>query len=173
MRRGLDGIYLPFWPACSFQASPGLRSRRFSVVIARGKHLFPFRTEPLSPSAPMVLGGQPPGRVGRRRFFITKAAHWAAFAFWGTFAPRSDASAARKSCLRRVALERGAEVRTRGPRAREAPLAVVARCRRPGRGLARCPTGAAGGPRRRLPSGPAIGSGMPVGPLASGPLRAG
>src|SRR5919108_3176356 len=39
--------------------------------------------------------------------------------------------------------------------------------------VARCPTGAAGGPRRRLPSGPAIGSGMPVGPSASGSLRAG
>src|SRR5215211_9353944 len=37
--------------------------------------------------------------------------------------------------------------------------------------VGRCPTGAAGGPRRRLPSGPAIGSGTPVGPLASGPLR--
>src|ERR1700761_6717652 len=36
--------------------------------MARGKHLFPFRTEPLSPSAPMVLGPQGPGRVGRRRF---------------------------------------------------------------------------------------------------------
>jgi hypothetical protein len=38
--------------------------------MARGKHLFPFRTEPLSPSAPMVLGPQGPGRVGRRRFFF-------------------------------------------------------------------------------------------------------
>src|SRR4051812_33089858 len=36
--------------------------------MARGKHLFPFRTEQLSPSAPMVLGPQGPGRVGRRRF---------------------------------------------------------------------------------------------------------
>src|SRR2546426_12067457 len=39
-----------------------------SVALARGKHLFPFRTEQLSPSAPMVLGSQGPGRVGRRRF---------------------------------------------------------------------------------------------------------
>src|SRR5438045_2746862 len=39
--------------------------------MARGKHLFPFRTEPLSPSAPMVLGSQGPGRVGRRRFLLT------------------------------------------------------------------------------------------------------
>src|SRR5205823_2522139 len=39
--------------------------------MARGKHLFPFRTEPLSPSAPMVLGPQGPGRVGRLRFSST------------------------------------------------------------------------------------------------------
>jgi hypothetical protein len=40
--------------------------------MARGKHLFPFRTEQLSPSAPMVLGPQGPGRVGRRRFLLQK-----------------------------------------------------------------------------------------------------
>src|SRR3954447_3187839 len=38
------------------------------AVIATGKHLFPFRTEKLSPLAPMVLGEQSPGRVGRRPF---------------------------------------------------------------------------------------------------------
>ena len=38
-----------------------------SAVIPAGKHLFPFRTEKLSLPGPMVLGGQPPGRVGRRR----------------------------------------------------------------------------------------------------------
>src|SRR3954451_22135295 len=38
------------------------------AVIAAGKHLFPFRTEKLSPLAPMVLGKQSPGRVGRRPF---------------------------------------------------------------------------------------------------------
>ena len=37
------------------------------VVIALGFHLFPFRTEKLSPSAPMVLHTR--GRVGRRRLF--------------------------------------------------------------------------------------------------------
>ena len=36
---------------------------RFLVAIARGPHLFPFRTEPLSPAAPMVLPLG--GRVGR------------------------------------------------------------------------------------------------------------
>src|SRR5205814_8525021 len=38
-----------------------------SAVIPAGGHLFPFRTEKLSLPGPMVLGGQPPGRVGRRR----------------------------------------------------------------------------------------------------------
>lgn len=58
---------LRFWRRAS--ANPrGLA--KFPVVIARGKHLFPFRTEPLSLSAPMVLGPQGPGRVGRRRFFL-------------------------------------------------------------------------------------------------------
>src|SRR5436190_22546241 len=41
-----------------------------SAAIAAGVHLFPFRTEKLSPPAPMVLGGQPPGRVGRRRLLL-------------------------------------------------------------------------------------------------------
>ena len=45
-------------------------SHHFPVATARGKHLFPFRTEQLSPSAPMVLGSQGPGRVGRRRFLL-------------------------------------------------------------------------------------------------------
>ena len=35
--------------------------------MAAGSHPFPFRTRKLSPPAPMVLGGRPPGRVGRRR----------------------------------------------------------------------------------------------------------
>ena len=38
------------------------------VVIALGFHLFPFRTEKLSPSAPMVLHTR--GRVGRRRLYL-------------------------------------------------------------------------------------------------------
>ena len=37
------------------------------VVIARGFHLFPFRTEKLSLVTPMVLRNS--GRVGSRRFF--------------------------------------------------------------------------------------------------------
>ena len=37
------------------------------VTTAPGFHLFPFRTEKLSPVTPMVLRNS--GRVGRRRFF--------------------------------------------------------------------------------------------------------
>ncbi len=62
---------------CSFQGSapaPGVHNRiRFlleRVTMAAGIHLFPFRTEKLSPSAPMVLRGGPRGRVGRRPFFV-------------------------------------------------------------------------------------------------------
>src|SRR6476620_10865471 len=43
-----------------------------SAVIAAGVHLFPFRTEKLSPPAPMVLGAKAPGRVGRRRIRLRK-----------------------------------------------------------------------------------------------------
>ena len=46
-----------------------LRAFDSLAVIATGIHLFPFRTEKLSPFAPMVLGGQLPGRVGHRQFF--------------------------------------------------------------------------------------------------------
>ncbi len=37
------------------------------VAMARRPHPFPSRTRPLSSSAPMVLRGQPRGRVGRRQ----------------------------------------------------------------------------------------------------------
>src|SRR5262245_12248377 len=63
-----------------FSSSTGAVSEPFGGEIARGKHLFPFRTEKLSPSAPMVLGGQPPGRVGRRRIsFFEEGRREAAF----------------------------------------------------------------------------------------------
>ena len=40
---------------------------RFPVTMAKGIHLFPYRTQKLSLSAPMVLGWRRPGRVGRCR----------------------------------------------------------------------------------------------------------
>src|SRR5829696_1014977 len=72
MGRGLDGYFdTRVGGLCSFEGprrGPGLE--QFPVALAWGKHLFPFRTEQLSPTAPMVLGLHGPGRVGRRRFFI-------------------------------------------------------------------------------------------------------
>ena len=52
-----------FFVCSCLQASVNL----IQAVIASGFHLFPFRTEKLSPSAPMVLHTR--GRVGRRRLF--------------------------------------------------------------------------------------------------------
>src|SRR5205085_5748966 len=50
----------------------------FGVAMAEGFHLFPFRTEKLSPPAPMVLPGKPGGRVGRRPINVgTPAPHGA------------------------------------------------------------------------------------------------
>ena len=41
--------------------------RRHSVAIARRSHLFPSRTQKLSFLAPKILGGRPPGNIGRCR----------------------------------------------------------------------------------------------------------
>jgi hypothetical protein len=81
MGRGLDGL-ISRWleELCSFEGPPGLE--RFPVAIAWGKHLFPFRTEQLSPTAPMVLGSQGPGRVGRRRFLHTSRPPGGSSSFW-------------------------------------------------------------------------------------------
>src|SRR5271167_3596939 len=68
MGRGLDGYFDTQWRCAVLKDREGVVSRSFPVALARGKHLFPFRTEKLSPSAPMVLGPKGPGRVGRRRF---------------------------------------------------------------------------------------------------------
>jgi hypothetical protein len=68
-REGRSPTSLERSGGCRFRHPASSALDKFPVAIARGKHLFPFRTEPLSPSAPMVLGPQGPGRVGRRRFF--------------------------------------------------------------------------------------------------------
>ena len=70
MGRGLDGYFdIRALALCGFEGPGRGGLDQFPVAMAGGKHLFPFRTEKLSPSAPMVLGPQGPGRVGRRRFF--------------------------------------------------------------------------------------------------------
>ena len=75
MVRGLDGFLLiPLWRCAVLKGLRRAWSRQVPVAMARGKHLFPFRTEQLSPSAPMVLGPQGPGRVGRRRLCVERVA---------------------------------------------------------------------------------------------------
>src|SRR5215211_70623 len=73
--RGLNGLVA----LCSFQRSDaalfGLSQPNTHllerVTMAAGIHLFPFRTEKLSPPAPMVLRGRLRGRVGRRPFLLS------------------------------------------------------------------------------------------------------
>ena len=62
-------------------------SNRYSGGYSVGDHLFPFRTEKLSPTAPMVLHTR--GRVGRRQLFykplstdLLREAFFCALVFW-------------------------------------------------------------------------------------------
>src|SRR6476620_5588482 len=57
----LEGCRLPRMAAAASLTTD------FPVAIAAGSHPFPSRTRKLRLPAPMVLGGRPPGRVGRRR----------------------------------------------------------------------------------------------------------
>ena len=50
---------------CGFQGTK--IPEEIPVVMAKGSHLFPYRTQKLSLSAPMVLGWRRPGRVGHCR----------------------------------------------------------------------------------------------------------
>ena len=78
------------------------RSSTISAVIPAGKHLFPFRTEKLSLPAPMVLGGQPPGRVGRRRLFRSRTSPPSArLASFGSLRPRAAFAPVGSSARRR------------------------------------------------------------------------
>ena len=67
-------VFVSMVPWCEMPASQLRLSNWFGVAMAEGIHLFPFRTEKLSPLAPMVLGGQPPGRVGSRRLSFDERA---------------------------------------------------------------------------------------------------
>ena len=57
---------------CGFQGTDKTIPEEIPVTMAKGSHLFPYRTQKLSLSTLMVLGWQGPGRVGRRRiqFFL-------------------------------------------------------------------------------------------------------
>src|SRR6476646_11028423 len=74
--------------------SPPAGLAKFPVAIAWGKHLFPFRTEQLSPTAPMVLDLQGPGRVGRRRSFTEEPPAEAALPRSGPGGGRAGAAGA-------------------------------------------------------------------------------
>ena len=53
---------------CSFQGTMKKEKRiKFPVAMARGNHLYPYRTQKLSLSALKVLGWKRPGRIGRCR----------------------------------------------------------------------------------------------------------
>ena len=69
MGRGLDGFFCTgdrCGELCSFEGPPG--ALQVSGGYGEGETPLPISNRALSPSAPMVLGPQAPGRVGRRRF---------------------------------------------------------------------------------------------------------
>ena len=72
-------------------------SNRYSGGYSVGDHLFPFRTEKLSPTAPMVLHTR--GRVGRRQLFykplstdLLREAFFCVNFLEGASSPEDDAS---------------------------------------------------------------------------------
>src|SRR3954468_18600315 len=85
------------------------------AVIAQELHLFPFRTEKLSPAAPMVLGAQAPGRVGRRQFSSERPANAGLSSFSGPARPR------RAQTVDRARARRGSAARSAGASRRAAP----------------------------------------------------
>jgi hypothetical protein len=103
MGRGLDGYFsssVPEVAVCAVFRWLPVRavSRTFAVAIARGKHLFPFRTEQLSLSAPMVLGPQGPGRVGRRRFNVESPPLAGSLRLWRGHLPAPAGTAEPRPC---------------------------------------------------------------------------
>ena len=62
----LLAVIMPLSFTVSIYRAPDIENL-FLVMIARGTHLFPFRTESLSPVAPMVLHLNWCGRVGNRQ----------------------------------------------------------------------------------------------------------
>ena len=112
MDRGLDGyIFARLLAGCVVVRVRGGRGlAAFPVALAWGKHLFPFRTEQLSPTAPMVLGLQGPGRVGRRRFLHSSRPPGRLDLFLGSRAPRRRSRPPRPGAGGRVSASRRAEV---------------------------------------------------------------
>ena len=57
-------------------------SSQFPVAMTKRFHLFPYRTQKLSSSVPMVLDWQRSGRVGRRRIPINSVVKTTEFFSW-------------------------------------------------------------------------------------------
>ena len=92
-------------------------SKRYSGGYSVGDHLFPFRTEKLSPTAPMVLHTR--GRVGRRQLFykplstdLLREAFLCVSFLRGASSPEDDAFSSELGASRRP------QVRTRFPQVR-------------------------------------------------------
>ena len=66
---------------CGFQGTDKTIPEEIPVTMAKGSHLFPYRTQKLSLSAPMVLGWRRPGRVGRCRIPKREAQQMLGFFF--------------------------------------------------------------------------------------------
>lgn len=78
--KSLNGKQTRLRTIYSCQGSKGKRnSSQFPVTIAEGIHLFPSRTQKLSPQTSMVLGWQRPGRVDSRRILNTEKEAQASF----------------------------------------------------------------------------------------------
>jgi hypothetical protein len=61
-------------PSDDSAASSGRQLKMIPVTLAERSHPFPSRTRKLSSPAPKILGGQLPGKIGRRRDFHDSAA---------------------------------------------------------------------------------------------------
>jgi hypothetical protein len=86
----------------------------FGVAMAEGSHLFPFRTEKLSPPAPMVLPGRPGGRVGRRPINLhrrrPRCSRTGAVLHWGAGMERRPAAGLSRRWPSRFGAVRGGAV---------------------------------------------------------------
>ena len=60
--------FRPSKPAVRVRSPSPAPNKDYVVIIAKRIHLFPYRTQKLSSSALMILGGRPPGKAGRCRF---------------------------------------------------------------------------------------------------------
>src|SRR4051794_38307911 len=137
---------------------------KFPVAIAAESHPFPSRTRKLSLPAPMVLGGRPPGRVGRRRISLGEPPAHAQGALFVFTSPLWPPRASLPAFARKVHLVAEEEDRPAPRPRRSAPPSGSSRSssapRRPSSGGAGRSSGAPrGGGAGRTSSGGSGGSG--------------